>query len=58
MPAKQLLNAHPKPAFGSKGGRRCRVSGNQQGIIRKYGINMCRQVFRERAKDIGFVKYN
>jgi hypothetical protein len=26
------------------------------GIIRKYGLNMSRQVFREKAKDIGFVK--
>ena len=58
MPAKALLNAHPKPAYGSKGGRRCRVGANQaHGIIRKYGINMSRQAFRERAKDIGFIKY-
>jgi len=27
------------------------------GLIRKYGINMCRQCFREYAKDIGFVKF-
>jgi small subunit ribosomal protein S29e len=28
------------------------------GLIRKYGINMKRQVFRERAIDMGWVKYN
>lgn len=27
------------------------------GLIRKYGLNMCRQCFREYAKDIGFVKF-
>ena len=33
-----------------------RVCGNQWGIIRKYGINICRQCFREYAKDMGFQK--
>ena len=33
-----------------------RVCGNQWGIIRKYNLNICRQCFREYAKDIGFVK--
>ena len=26
------------------------------GLIRKYGLNMSRQAFREKAADIGFVK--
>jgi len=39
------------------GNRSCRVCGNHHGLIRKYGINICRQCFREYAKDIGFVKY-
>ena len=33
-----------------------RVCANHWGLIRKYGLNICRQCFRERAKDIGFVK--
>jgi small subunit ribosomal protein S29e len=33
------------------------VCGNGGGIIRKYGLNVCRQCFRQYAKDIGFVKY-
>jgi hypothetical protein len=33
-----------------------RVCGNQKGIIRKYALDICRQCFREYAKDIGFVK--
>ena len=35
---------------------RSRVCANQWGIIRKYNLNICRQCFREYAKDIGFVK--
>ena len=34
------------------------VCENQWAIIRKYNLNICRQCFREYAKDIGFVKYN
>lgn len=36
--------------------RSCRVCSNRHGLIRKYGLNMCRQCFRQYAKDIGFVK--
>lgn len=46
-----------RPRDFGKGGRQCRVCANQGGIIRKYGINMCRQCFRERAIQIGFKKY-
>jgi ribosomal protein S14 len=31
-------------------------AGNGHGLIRKYDLNMCRQCFREKASDIGFVK--
>ncbi len=33
-----------------------RVCSNRHGLIRKYGLNMCRQCFRSYAKDIGFKK--
>lgn len=33
-----------------------RVCGNPGGIIRKYGLDICRQCFREKADVIGFVK--
>jgi len=46
------------PANYGKGSRRCRVCENQWAIIRKYDLNICRQCFREYAKDIGFVKNN
>lgn len=34
-----------------------RICGNPHGLIRKYGINICRQCFRENADKIGFAKY-
>ena len=33
-----------------------RVCTHKAGLIRKYGLNICRQCFREKASDIGFVK--
>lgn len=51
----EVWGSHPKT--NTKGGRSCRVCGNQHGLIRKYGLNVCRQCFREYAKDIGFIKY-
>ena len=34
----------------------CNSPANPSAIIRKYHLDMCRQCFRERALDIGFVK--
>ena len=33
-----------------------RVCSNSHGIIRKYGLSICRRCFRQYAKDIGFQK--
>lgn len=33
-----------------------RACSNRHGLIRKYGLNLCRQCFREYAGDIGFKK--
>lgn len=33
-----------------------RVCTHPAGLIRKYGLNICRQCFRERSTDIGFTK--
>nr|XP_048298309.1 40S ribosomal protein S29-like [Myodes glareolus] len=49
MGHQQLYWSHPRK-FG-QGSRSCR-----HGLIRKYGLNMCRQCFRQYAKDIGFIK--
>ena len=54
----KLYSTHPK-GYG-KGSRPCRVSGRMggMGLIRKYGINMKRQAFRERALEMGWEKYS
>ncbi len=36
----------------------CKRCGRKQGLIRRYRIYLCRQCFREIAKDMGFEKYN
>lgn len=33
-----------------------RVCVHKAGLIRKYGLNICRQCFREKSQDIGFTK--
>ncbi|MFH1306458.1 MAG: 30S ribosomal protein S14 [Candidatus Micrarchaeota archaeon] len=40
-----------------KGKRKCRITGNAKGIIRSYGLQLSRRVFREIAEQIGFRKY-
>jgi small subunit ribosomal protein S29e len=55
MGHSNVWNSHPKK-YGP-GSRLCRVCGNSHGLIRKYGLNCCRQCFRSNAKEIGFIKY-
>ncbi|MCK4397631.1 MAG: 30S ribosomal protein S14 [Methanophagales archaeon] len=43
--------------FG-RGANVCRRCGRKRGLVRKYGIYLCRQCFREIAREIGFKKYN
>ncbi|MCU4754350.1 30S ribosomal protein S14 [Halobacteria archaeon AArc-curdl1] len=38
--------------------RVCRDTGREQGLVGKYDIWLCRQSFREMARDIGFRKYD
>ncbi|KAE9983547.1 40S ribosomal protein S29 [Venturia inaequalis] len=45
-----------RPRGYGKGARECRVCTHPAGLIRKYGLNICRQCFRERSTDIGFTK--
>ncbi len=40
-----------------KGSRPCRRCGAYGAIIRRYGLDLCRQCFREVAKELGFRKY-
>ncbi|KAG3286958.1 small ribosomal subunit protein uS14 [Ictidomys tridecemlineatus] len=54
MGHQQLYWSHPQK-FGH-GSCSCSVCSNGHGLIRKYGLNICRQCFRQYAKDIGFIK--
>ncbi|KAK8219942.1 40S ribosomal protein S29 [Zalaria obscura] len=45
-----------RPRTYGKGSRECRVCTHKAGLIRKYGLNICRQCFREKSTDIGFQK--
>ncbi|XP_041044055.1 40S ribosomal protein S29-like [Carcharodon carcharias] len=51
---QQLYWSHPRKF--SQVSRSCRVCANRHGLIRKYGLNICHQCFRQYAKYIGFVK--
>ena len=50
------FNSKKKRAFG-KSKNPCRRCGRTEGVIRKYGLNYCRQCFREEAQKLGFNKY-
>eukprot|EP00792_Barthelona_sp_PAP020_P004689 TRINITY_DN2286_c0_g1_i2.p1 TRINITY_DN2286_c0_g1~~TRINITY_DN2286_c0_g1_i2.p1 ORF type:complete len:55 (+),score=2.54 TRINITY_DN2286_c0_g1_i2:45-209(+) len=50
------LRTHPR-RYG-KGSRSCRRCGHKNALIRKYGLNLCRQCFRENCEQIGFQKLN
>ncbi|KAF1345743.1 ribosomal protein S14p/S29e-domain-containing protein [Delphinella strobiligena] len=47
---------YSRPRTYGKGARGCRVCTHKAGLVRKYGLNICRQCFREKATDIGFTK--
>ena len=45
-----------RPRTYGKGSYTCRVCAHKSAIIRKYGLNICRQCFREQSALIGFKK--
>merc|ERR1712194_384767 len=62
QPQRNIRNPYNPPVrgiSGSKGARPSRISGRPggMGLIRKYGIMMKRQEFREKAEEIGFRKF-
>ncbi|MBW2983692.1 30S ribosomal protein S14 [Candidatus Woesearchaeota archaeon] len=50
-------NAPKERKFG-RSSRKCRRCGRIRGHIKKYGLNLCRQCFREIATKLGFKKYS
>ena len=55
---KFLKHNKPKERSSGKAKRRCERTGQYGGHIKQYGINLCRQAFREVAEEIGFKKYS
>jgi small subunit ribosomal protein S14 len=53
--AKQKPSKQRKFGKGSKPCRRC---GQRNAMIRSYGLQLCRQCFRELAPKLGFKKYS
>ncbi len=48
----------PLPRKFGKNAYKCRKCGKKAGLIRKYGLEYCRQCFREEAEKLGFRKFN
>ncbi|ELK32513.1 40S ribosomal protein S29 [Myotis davidii] len=46
---------HQPSSFGQGSGS-CHICSNRHGLIRKYGLNMCRQCSLQYANDIGFIR--
>jgi small subunit ribosomal protein S14 len=44
--------------FGRGVANDCGRCGRKRGLVRRYGLNFCRQCFREIASDLGFKKYS
>lgn len=55
--AKHTKYSVPKQRKGALD-RKCKRCGRTGGHISKYGLNLCRQCFRDIATRIGFKKYN
>lgn len=55
--AAMLKHNKPTPPKFGIGARRCKICLRYGAHIRKYGLNVCRQCFRDIAEDLGFQKY-
>ena len=36
----------------------CVLCDRNRGLVRRYGLNLCRQCFRDKAIELGFKKYD
>ncbi len=55
---KYVKHNAPKKRSCGASRHRCRRCGRIGAFIQKYGLNLCRQCFREIATKLGFKKYN
>jgi small subunit ribosomal protein S14 len=56
--AKYLKHCQPKDRKIGVASRKCERCKRYGAHIRSYGLNLCRQCFREIATEIGFKKYS
>jgi len=56
--AKFLKFNQPKKRSCGIALRKCKQCGRMRAHIRKYGLHLCRQCFRETAQELGFKKYS
>ncbi len=55
---KFLKHNKPKQRKFGSGNKKCERCGRFGAHISSYGLNLCRQCFREIASQIGFTKYS
>lgn len=55
---KYIKHNSPKDRSCGRATKKCQRCGRIRGHIDKYGLNLCRQCFREVATRIGFKKYS
>jgi len=56
--ARYIKHNKPKVRSCGKALKKCRRCGRNGAHIEKYGLNLCRQCFREIAHELGFKKYS
>ncbi|HIH15240.1 MAG: hypothetical protein QT08_C0010G0014 [archaeon GW2011_AR17] len=54
---KFLKHNAPKPRKFGINAKPCKICGRLGAHIQKYGLDVCRQCFRENARKLGFRKY-
>lgn len=55
---KYIKHNAPKKRSCGKSKKQCISTGRIGGRVSKYGLNLCRQAFRQLAPKLGFKKYN
>ena len=55
---KYIKHNSPKQRKYGRTTKKCRRCGGPGGHIGKYGLNLCRNCFREIATSLGFKKYS
>ena len=57
---RDKFTKHNKPKDRKTGitARKCERCGRFGAHIKSYGLNLCRQCFRETSEEIGFTKYS